>query len=67
MLEDAVMAELLCLKDKIIEIQRVNENSDSEKQTAQTTKRVNVNPVAETTEQEKLQKEIDTLQLALQK
>jgi len=28
---------------------------------------VNVNSVAETTEQEKLQKEIDTLQLALQK
>lgn len=71
-LEDEGMAELLCLKDKICEIQSVNENSDSERQTAPTTKIVNVNPVAETTvaentEQEKLQKEIDKLQSALQK
>ncbi len=61
------MSELLCLKDKICEIQKVNENSDSEQHIAQTTKQVNVNPVAETTEQDKLQEEIDALQLALQK
>lgn len=66
-LEDAGMSELLCLKDKISEIQRVNENSDPEKHTTQTSKRVTLEPVAETTEQEKLQKETDTLQLALQK
>lgn len=66
-LEDAGMSELLCLKDKISEIQSANGNSDSEKYTAQTSKRVTLDPVAETTEQEKLQKEIDMLQLALQK
>lgn len=55
-LEDEGMAELLCLKDKICEVKRVNENSDLERQTEPTTKRVSVNPVAENTEQEKLQK-----------
>ncbi len=66
-IEDAGMSELLCLKDKISEIQRVNGNSDPEKHTTQTFKRVTLDPVAETTEQEKLKKEIETLQLVLQK
>ncbi len=66
-LEDAGMSELLCLKEKICEMQKINENSDSEQHIAQTTKQVNVNPIAETTEQDKLQEEIDALQLALQK
>ncbi len=66
-IEDAGMSELLCLKDKISEIQRVNGNSDPDKHTTQTFKRVTLDLVAETTEQEKLKKEIETLQLALQK
>ncbi len=59
------MSELLCLKDKICEIQMLNGYSDPEKHTTQTSKRVTLDPVAETTEQEKLKKEIDALQLAL--
>lgn len=64
-LEDAGMSELLCLKDKICEIQFGN--SDPEKQTTHTSIRGALDQVAENVEQERLQKEIDTLQLALQK
>lgn len=60
------MSELLCQKDKICEFRKGNEHSDSEQHKVQTTEGVNVNPVAEFTEQHKLQKEMDALQLALQ-
>lgn len=63
-LEDGGMSELLCVRDKICELQLGGENI-SEQQTAQVVQ--NATLVVQVTEQERLQKEIDTLQLALQK
>lgn len=65
-LEDEGMSELLCVRDKICELQQGGENI-SEQQTAQVVQSVTVDSVVQVIEQEKLQKEIDTLQLALQK
>lgn len=60
------MSELLCVKDKFCDLQQGSENI-LEQQTAQVVQRVTVDSVVQVTQQEKLQKEIDTLQLALQK
>ncbi len=65
-LEDEVMSELLCVRDKICELQQASEYT-SEQQTVQVVQQVIVDSVVQATEQEKLQKEIDMLQLALQK
>ncbi len=65
-LEDEVMSELLCVRGKICELQQASEYT-SEQQTVQVVQQVIVDSVVQATEQEKLQKEIDMLQLALQK
>lgn len=65
-LEDEGMSELLCVRDKICEHQLGSEYT-SEQQTAQVIQQVSVDSVVQATEQEKLQKGIDKLQLALQK
>lgn len=64
-LEDEGMSELLCVRDKICELQQASENISG--QPAQVLQGVTVDSVVQVTGQEKLQKEIDTLQLALQK
>ncbi len=63
-LDDEGMSEMLCVRDKICELQQGNEYT-SEHQTAQVVKQVTVDS-EQATEQKKLQKEIDKLQLALQ-
>lgn len=57
-LEDEGMSELLCVEDKICELQQGGENI-SEQQTAQVVQSVTVDSVVQVIEQEKLQKEID--------
>lgn len=63
-LEDEGMSEFLCLRDKISELQQNTENISGPQITQQG---VAVDSVEQVTEQELLQKEIDNLQLALQK
>lgn len=65
-LEDEGMSEMLCVKEKICELQQGSKYT-SEQQTVQVVQQRTVDPVVQATEQEKLQKEIDMLQLALQK
>ncbi len=59
-------SELLCVRDKICELQQGSEYT-SEQQTVQVVQQVIVDSVVQATKQEKLQKGIDKLQLALQK
>ncbi len=65
-LEDEGMSELLCVRDKICEPQQGSEYTSGQ-QTAQVVQQVNVDSIVQATEQENIQKEIDKLQLALQK
>ncbi len=65
-LEDEGMSELLCVRDKICELQQGSEYTSGQ-QTAQVVQQVNVDSIVQGTEQENIQKEIDKLQLALQK
>ncbi len=65
-LEDEGMSELLCVRDKICELQQGSEYTSGQ-QTAQVVQQVNVDSIVQATEQENIQKEIDKLQLALQK
>lgn len=60
------MSELLCVRDTICELQQGSKYT-SEQQTAQEVQQVTVDSVVKATEQEKLQKETDMMQLALQK
>ncbi len=65
-LEDEGMSELLCVRDKICELQQGSEYTSGQ-QTAQVVQQVTVDSIVQATEQENIQKEIDKLQLALQK